>query len=406
MSNSSSSDLSATIANMIQVLNPTKTHRRTELRIPLDFMTPLKRRMSSESIDSPTDKRLKIDSTSTSSMDTSWLSSPRESRRMRAEIIELRSVIAGLENRIQHSHGLRRELQVMFDNEIGSHQLQHERDRKTIVALEEQVQSIRKREKEAKDELDKIRSTTDTSKLDYETKIEQMEITISKLQSELKMFENCEEDETSRMNNRIEELEMVLEAAREDAQAQKDLATELEQRLAKLSSVQRDNEMKEQALLKAQLKVKDLEYTLESYGEWQAQSKIQQHKISTYSDLEKELQKMRDDCRNLRDEVQNKLLLEEQVHDLQTRLEKFREQEKNFAKLQASHTHLENIVEEWRLLVRGYCDAAVSDAMLPTQIRQCIEKLQQQELTLTSEKVEMESELKQSQHVSFTFFLV
>lgn len=46
------------------------------------------------------------------------------------------------------------------------------------------------------------------------------------------------------------------------------------------------------------------------------------------------MQKLREEVRNLRDEVQNKLILEEQVHDLNTRLEHYRNQDKKFSALQ------------------------------------------------------------------------
>ncbi|GLV40114.1 Mitotic arrest-deficient 1 [Carabus blaptoides fortunei] len=393
MANTSNSDMSATMLNMMEVLHPRRTRRKSELRTPLDFMSPSKRRLSSESLDSP-DKRPRIDS----SLDVSWISSPRESRRMRAELIEARSVIIGLENRIHHMHGVRKELQVMFDNEIKSFQQQHERDRKTIDELETQMQSIRKREQDVKDELDELKAKVSTDKLNYENKIDELELAVSKLQSEFKEYESIEQDEMTKNKCRIEELEMVLNAAQKDAAAQKELAGELETRLFKYTALERDMEMKDQVLQKAQRKIKDLEYTLESYGEWQQQSKIQQQKLSSYPELEKEAQRLRDETKNLRDEVQNKLILEEQVYDLKTRMETFRNQEKKFATLQASHSHLENLVEEWRLLARGICDTAVTDAMIPKHVRQCIEKLQQQEISLTADKVQLESQLKSCQH--------
>lgn len=255
---------------MVEVLNPPKGRRNTELRTHLDFVSPsLKRRLSSDSLNPP-EKREKLDN----SFDSSWIPSPRDIRRIRAELVEARSTSASLENRIQHMHVIRKELQLMFDNEINSYQQQHGRDRESIKTLEEQLQSARKREKEATEALDTIKNTDYTQKLDYERKIEQLELDNVRMESKLKMFESDMDSEVTKQNNKIEELQMVLEAAREDARAHKELTKELETRVSKLSAIEREIEMKEQALLKAELKVKDLEYTLESYGEWQAQSKV------------------------------------------------------------------------------------------------------------------------------------
>lgn len=43
---------------------------------------------------------------------------------------------------------------------------------------------------------------------------------------------------------------------------------------------------------------------------------------------------MRDETRRLKEELQNKLILEEQVHDLNTRLENYRQHDKKLSALQ------------------------------------------------------------------------
>lgn len=55
-------------------------------------------------------------------------------------------------------------------------------------------------------------------------------------------------------------------------------------------------------------------------------------------------------------------------------------------------------LNEWRSVARGICESTKSDSLLPHLLRSAFEKLQQQELTLTSEKVELESQLKAVAH--------
>lgn len=57
-------------------------------------------------------------------------------------------------------------------------------------------------------------------------------------------------------------------------------------------------------------------------------------------------------------------------------------------------------LNEWRAVARGVCETTDSDTALPHLLRSVVERLQQQELTLTSEKVTLESELKAITHVS------
>lgn len=56
-------------------------------------------------------------------------------------------------------------------------------------------------------------------------------------------------------------------------------------------------------------------------------------------------------------------------------------------------------LNEWRAVARGICESSESDAVLPHLLRSTVERLQQQELTLTAEKVELESQLKTITHV-------
>lgn len=55
-------------------------------------------------------------------------------------------------------------------------------------------------------------------------------------------------------------------------------------------------------------------------------------------------------------------------------------------------------LNEWRAVGRAICESTKSDSLLPHLLRSAFERLQQQELTLTAEKVELESQLKSVSH--------
>lgn len=61
-------------------------------------------------------------------------------------------------------------------------------------------------------------------------------------------------------------------------------------------------------------------------------------------------------------------------------------------------------LSEWRAVARSICESTESDTVLPHLLRSAVERLQQQELTLTSEKVALESEFKAANHVSCNVF--
>lgn len=58
-------------------------------------------------------------------------------------------------------------------------------------------------------------------------------------------------------------------------------------------------------------------------------------------------------------------------------------------------------LEEWRSLARTVCEKNDADVILARNIRTMIEHLQQQEINLTSEKVELESQVSTYLHVNY-----
>ncbi|XP_050299505.1 mitotic spindle assembly checkpoint protein MAD1 [Anthonomus grandis grandis] len=381
-----------TIIKMVNNLKTTGTfNQKTD-----DYKTPLKRAISEEntsesSFEAETPlKRIKRENI----LDVSYVGSPREVRRLRFELIEARNTILNLENRIQHMHNVRKEMQVMFDSETDLLKKQHEHDRKSIEDLEEQLQSIRKREQSLKLELSQVKRDYHSLKHTTEEKTSELirEVQNLKDQSATSLLEDSVE--SAKIKRRILELETILQAAQEDADAQKKLAEVLAKQLEQKNELLKDLEMKEVALVKAKNRLAVLESAKEDYLEFQQQAKSQTQKLANYIELEKENEQLKEDFARLKANLKNKIVLEEEVYDLRNRLGKHKELEKKVAELQAQCDQSEMSLSEWKALARGFCETTSSDAALPQLLRSAIERLQQQELSLTSEKVSFESRLK------------
>lgn len=56
-------------------------------------------------------------------------------------------------------------------------------------------------------------------------------------------------------------------------------------------------------------------------------------------------------------------------------------------------------LEEWRSVARSICETNAPDMALQKILRSLVERLQQQEINLTSEKIQLESQLKTTTHV-------
>ncbi|XP_018579293.1 mitotic spindle assembly checkpoint protein MAD1-like [Anoplophora glabripennis] len=385
-----------TIMKMVKNL---KSGAQTEKMNNFEYTT-LKRSISSSnsnesSFDEPTPvKRLKHEN----KLDLSYVGSPREMRRLRADLVEARNTILNLETRISHMHALRKQMQLMFDEENQSLKRQHEYDKRSIEELENQLQIIRKREADIKRELVEVNNKYDLLKIKNCEQVEKLEKTLEECKEESRQIESEENSIIPGLERKITELESMLEAAEEDAEAQKKLAEELEKRLSEKNSLERDLEQKDQALQKAKVYIKELEYAKENIVEFHEQAKTQAHKLANYVEMEKENAQLKEENVRLKEEVRNKLLLEEEVYDLKNRLIKFKAQEKKLADLQVQETQNAMYLNEWRAVARGICESSETDAALPHLLRSTVERLQQQELTLTSEKVELESQLKTITH--------
>ncbi|KAH0815712.1 hypothetical protein GEV33_007078 [Tenebrio molitor] len=365
------------------------------------FGSTLKRSLSSASIESQssfeepsTAKKFKKEK----KLDLSYVGSPREVRRLRTDLLEGRNTILNLENRIQHMHNVRKEMEIMYENESKLLKKQHENDKKSIEELESQLQSLRRREMDLKDQLAQINSKCSMLKVRKDEEIEELEKSLSEMKEESRLYDGEENAEIITLNRKLAELQIMLDAAEEDAEAQKKLVHEFEKRLAEKNVMERDLEKKDQALQVAVLRIRDLEYAKENYLEFQDQAKTQARKLANYIDLEKEVEKLKEENTRLKDEVKNKLILEEEVHDLKSRQVNYKEQEKKLAHLQAQQVQTELHLDEWRSVARGICETTGSDSSLPHLLRSAVERLQQQEISLTSAKVELDSQLTAAQY--------
>lgn len=64
--------------------------------------------------------------------------------------------ITKLEARVNHQHTIRKEMQILFEEEKASLIEQHKRDERALSDMEDRLNIIRRREQEIKDELSEV----------------------------------------------------------------------------------------------------------------------------------------------------------------------------------------------------------------------------------------------------------
>lgn len=188
-------------------------------------------------------------------------------------------------------------------------------------------------------------------KLQADRRIEELEKCMADLKNETVDTSSHTKNETQLLQQQVKKLEMLLEAAQNDAQAHKRLSAELgkrsylfflvglnncvaDKRLSERKATEVDMQLKDKTIQKLQQELKELEQVKENCLEYQQQAKLQLHRVVAYSELERENHCLKNEVKRLRDEVCNKLLLEEEVHDLKGRLGNHKENEKKLVQLQ------------------------------------------------------------------------
>lgn len=325
--------------------------------------------------------------------------SPWDVRHLRATVVQLKAQNANLENQIKKYHALRKETEVLFENEKKMLQKQHDWDQERIKSLEDRMSTLRKRKEEYKDELSQCRQSMEKNKFYFEKKILSLQAETTQLK-----YQNKELELSNHKNEiddrRISELEAELTLSVEEIAAFKHNAKSLEGKAVEVNHLKHQIELAEQQLTEAKQKIKELENNLEDGKELRDLLEKQQDNLKRFPELEREIVSLKEENKNLRDAVHNKLILEEEVIDLRTRQANFEEREQQLIQFQAAKEHLESMLEKWQKLARDHCIGVPPEKAIsgPELLRIRIETLQQKELLFTSDLANVESRLKSIQH--------
>ncbi|XP_046685678.1 mitotic spindle assembly checkpoint protein MAD1-like [Homalodisca vitripennis] len=377
-------------------IQPPSTTKPTKLNFDDSF--------SQSQNDSGPSKRLKLgDDSVDSSIDSSKVSessvmaSPWETRRLKAELTEARAQIASLETRFSQVHALRKETELVFEQEKNALQKQIERDRIKIHELEHRLKTIRKRDAEAREELEKLRNSQKQEKYVSDDRCEKLQLDNAQLQDKLAELESSSRDKLEAVERQLARVEAEAAGVRAELVEARKLTEELTTELRDRRRELRQWETDKSKLLVATQRIKELEYEKESHQEAYNLAQTQQNKLLRISELEREISLLKEDNKNLRQATTNTVYLEGLVEDLRTKLRQLEERERECVSLRVEVGVAQGRLNEWEGLARSVMGSAPLHG--PLALRRCIETLQQRELTLSQEKAQAESVLKSLKEV-------
>nr|CAD7439264.1 unnamed protein product [Timema bartmani] len=382
------------VVNMLEDFrHPPKSNKRSSYApIKLDFgdsplSSSLKRpyRSDSESDSYSSAKKSKRN------VDYSMISSPWEARCIRAELIGAKAEIESLEKQLSKLHTVRKEMEIMFENEKSHLQQQLNKERSKFKDLDYRAQTLRKRELEYKEELAELKSTLLNERQTTEKEILALQKENAELKEGWHQLKTDSAKELSSNKQHIGELEKNLAAAVEELDIFKEIAQDLETQMNQFNKDKTALKQKEQELNAAQSKIKSLEHELDEFKDAVVLAKCNRDKLLHYPELEKEIQILREHNKKLKDTIGNKLLLEEQVENLKSRESLMEEKDQEMVHLQTEHAQLQRLLNEWQSVSQEHC---ANRSAAPATIKKLIIELQHKELLLSAEKGQIASNLK------------
>ncbi|XP_037945994.1 mitotic spindle assembly checkpoint protein MAD1 isoform X2 [Teleopsis dalmanni] len=318
--------------------------------------------------------------------------SPWETRRLRADLIESRARVSKLKQEIDKQHKVRAELEAMYQIQVKDLQKQIDFSANKIQDAETHLQTVRKREQAAKQELLRMQRELNHLKHNSEDTIQKLQKAKYEIETEARQVQNCMTSELEEYRLHTDKLSMELQLLTDEMSVMSKQIETYKEKSGLYDSLKLQNEKDLNELDFANSKIKDLESQIASYGDWKEITKNNHARLLSISEMEKEVEFLRGKNKSLHELIGNKLLLEEQVYDLKTRLEKEEGGKAEAAALQVKLKHAKDELAEWIKIAQDHCPTNVKPN--PFALRAKIETLLQNDIIMVSEKNAKVSETK------------
>lgn len=207
---------------------------------------------------------------------------------------------------------------------------------------------------------------------------------ITSLRTANRDVENTARETVHSLNTQISSLSLELTQTQSELSSLQEEVIILRARNEQLSdSVKKTDSLTSQLesdrykLQVAERRVKELEADLVNVEEFKNLSNVFQERLAKTTDLERDCERLTRDNKNLHGTIGNKLLLEEQVYDLKTRLVAQTTQTSNLVDLETKLRAIEEEIKQWKKLTEDLCPSAT-----PQALRKYIDDLHKKHIVL------------------------
>uniref|UniRef100_A0A6B2EB90 Putative mitotic checkpoint protein mad1 n=1 Tax=Phlebotomus kandelakii TaxID=1109342 RepID=A0A6B2EB90_9DIPT len=310
--------------------------------------------------------------------------SPWETKLMKADLLAANANVIQLQSELEQQQLIRKNTEKDYTLKIDGLKEQVAYFKKKSHEVEKHLVVLRRRESNAKEDLVSCRNDRKAEKLRYDDKIHSLQKKLTTVEDKLKKSSNEYKNEVSDLQRQLNDMTQNLTGVEEENSRLFELNEALQQKVSKMKELEVALEDEKQKNQSAGMKIKQLEYEIAGFGEWKDSSTSCLARLSHLADLEKEVQRFQVENKNIRDAMGNKLLLEEQVHDLKSRLEKSERNNMNAIELKIQVKDLEEELNTWKCIAVDHCSGGT--LATASNLRRRIEEILQKDVALVSER--------------------
>uniref|UniRef100_A0A6P4E7S0 Mitotic spindle assembly checkpoint protein MAD1 isoform X2 n=1 Tax=Drosophila rhopaloa TaxID=1041015 RepID=A0A6P4E7S0_DRORH len=392
-------DIRSSMDNMMAIFNDSITHSAPKKllfnRLSTSFcddlvVSPKKRRLERES----PDRSLNASAASLNSSSTDPLGSWQCSK-LRTELIETKAIAIQLRNEIDQKNREHRQALMLAENKSAALKEQCDSTSKRYLELQKEVQTLRKRELALKDETRRATEELAQLKLKYDEVVVKLQKEKYLQEEDARDVQLCINNELSEYRRMAQRADLELQSTRSELERLRRRHDEFKARVSGHEELRGNYEKQTQSLKVANDRIQELEFEIQSYNDWKEVTKASQERLASVPDLRAEVERLRSHNKHLNTLIGDKLLLEEQVHDYKTRLDREEGARAEAASLQVKLAHVEQELKEWVKVAQDHCLA--NTLVSPMALRSRIEQLLQDDIIHVAEKTSSVSDSKHLQ---------
>lgn len=325
----------------------------------------------------------------------SQLSVPFEIRRLRADVLDYSTRATQMKNELENRTVVHQRMEHLYKTKVTSLEKQLECCEAKLHDSDKHLKLVRRREKDSQAAAVKAQHALVEQRCAHEEAIAQLLRERQEADGNAREAHSDLEQQLDACMRRCDELERNATYQSAEIESLQERCERLQERQRHHSKLEANETVLATQLEAMQRRVAELENELAAHGEWKELSRTFQQRVARVPDLEQEVERLRREKAAIYETIGNKLLLEEEVHDLRGRLERAERNRADAAALRQAVQLAEAELADYRAVARDHCAAAEAAAATTAsagQLRQRIEELLRNDLLLASEKGEQRAE--------------